>query len=93
MGKLPVDAVLDLHGFRQHEAVAALQALIKESMRTRARFLLIIHGKGYRSKNEAILRPMVHYWLSEQNTVMAYCPAQAKDGGSGASYAYLKTKA
>ena len=92
MGKLPVDAILDLHGFSQREAVTALQTLLKDSIQTRARFLLIVHGKGYRSKKQAVIRPMVHFWLSEQSAVLAYCPSLAKDGGSGASYVYLRTK-
>ena len=52
--------------------------------------LLVIHGKGYRSETEAVLKPLVHRWLAEQPSVLAWCPAQARDGGAGASYVYLR---
>ncbi|MCP4232040.1 MAG: Smr/MutS family protein, partial [Aestuariibacter sp.] len=43
-----------------------------------------------RSDKAAVLRPLVHHWLSQQNFVLAWCPAQPRDGGSGASYVYLR---
>ena len=90
MGKVAIDSVLDLHGYRQHEAVNELNAFLEYALRTGARFLLIIHGKGFRSQQEAKLRPLTQHWISQQSAVLAYCPAQLKDGGNGASYVYLK---
>lgn len=91
MGKLPMDSILDLHGYRQHEAVKELSAFLTYALKTQAKFLLIIHGKGFRSQQESKLRPLVQYWLSEQQAVIAYTPAQPKDGGNGATYVYLKS--
>ncbi|MCP4077883.1 MAG: hypothetical protein GY744_17065 [Gammaproteobacteria bacterium] len=91
-GQLNIDAMLDLHGHRQHEAIHELEAFMQSAINTRSRLVLIIHGKGFNSASEAVLRPLVQYWLSEQSAVLAYCPAQPKDGGSGASYVYLKNQ-
>jgi DNA-nicking Smr family endonuclease len=54
------------------------------------RQILVIHGKGYNSEQEAILRPLVQRWLEEQQFVLAWCPAQPRDGGNGATYVYLR---
>ena len=91
-GQLNIDTMLDLHGHTQREATQELELFMQYAVNSQARFLLIIHGKGFNSQSEAVLRPLVQHWLSEQNIVLAYCPAQAKDGGSGASYVYLKNQ-
>lgn len=91
MGQLTIDAILDLHGHRQREATRQLESFMQYAINTHSRLLLIIHGKGFNSQSEAVLRPLVQHWLSEQSIVLAYCPAHIKDGGSGASYVYLKT--
>ena len=90
LGQISIDAMLDLHGHSQYEAINKLELFMQYAMNTQSRLLLIIHGKGFNSQSEAVLRPLVQHWLSEQSMVLAYCPAQAKDGGAGASYVYLK---
>jgi len=91
-GQFTIDAMLDLHGHRQHEAIQELEAFMQTAINTRSRLVIIIHGKGFNSESEAVLRPLVQHWLSEQSMVLAFCPAQPKDGGSGASYVYLKSQ-
>ena len=90
-GQIPIDAVLDLHGYRQKQALQELNALLDYAIKQQARMLLIVHGKGYGSNKDPVLRPLVHHWLSEQTRVLAWCPAQPEHGGSGASYVYLKS--
>ena len=90
-GAIRPEATVDLHGCRQAEAVTLLQDFFDEARRRRYRMLLVIHGKGYRSESEAVLKPLVQRWLADMPRVLAWCPAQARDGGSGASYVYLKT--
>lgn len=53
--------------------------------------VLVIHGQGYRSQDEAVLKPLVQRWLATQPQVLGWCPAQARDGAAGASYIYLRT--
>lgn len=89
-GLLPVDDSLDLHGYTQKSAVKALGLFVDEAVGLGHKFLIIVHGKGQRSQNMAVLKPMTLHWLSQQKSVLAWCPAQPKDGGSGASYVYLR---
>ena len=90
MGQLAIDARLDLHGHRQQQAHTELEHFLQTAFDHQARVLLIIHGQGYGSQTASVLRPLVQHWLGEQPLVMAYCPAQPRDGGNGASYVYLK---
>lgn len=90
MGLFQVDASLDLHGYRQQQACYHLRLFLQQSMTSGFRFLIIIHGKGSRSGSDAKLRPLVQQWLRQQSNVLAFCPAQPRHGGHGASYVYLK---
>jgi DNA-nicking Smr family endonuclease len=90
--QIPIDTTLDLHGYRQKEALHELESLLQYSLQHQARMLLIVHGKGYGSNKDPVLRPLVQHWLSEQPAVLAWCPAQAIHGGGGASYVYLKSQ-
>ena len=51
-GQLPVEARLDLHGMTQDVAHNALNAFIEDSWRAGKRCVLVITGKGSRSKNK-----------------------------------------
>ena len=90
-GTLRPELSIDLHGYRQAEALQALQHLLAEALQRRCRMILVIHGQGFRSQSDAVLKPLVHRWLSEQPEVLAWCPAQPRDGAAGASYVYLRT--
>ncbi len=89
-GLLPVNDFLDLHGYTQKSAGRALVTFLQESISVGHKMVIIIHGKGHRSQNTAVLKPMTLHWLSQQKSVLAWCPAQPKDGGHGASYVYLR---
>ena len=55
------------------------------------RCLLIIHGKGRRSKNqEPVLRGKVAGWLAQRAEVLAFSQARPPDGGSGAVAVLLR---
>ena len=85
----PEDSI-DLHGYRQAEALLELDEFMSQAVKRRYRMILIIHGQGFRSQSEAVLKPLVQRWLSEQAQVLAWCPAQLRDGAAGASYVYLR---
>ncbi|MCZ6488640.1 MAG: Smr/MutS family protein [Gammaproteobacteria bacterium] len=89
-GQLAIGDHLDLHGYTQKEAIAALEEFLHRAVTAELKLLVIIHGKGNRSGSKAVLRPLVRYWLSRQSSVLGWCPAQPKHGGSGASYVYLR---
>jgi DNA-nicking Smr family endonuclease len=85
----PEDSI-DLHGYRQAEALLELDEFMSQAIQRRYRMILIIHGQGFRSQSEAVLKPLVQRWLSEQAQVLAWCPAQLRDGAGGASYVCLR---
>ncbi len=90
-GAIRPELSIDLHGYRQAEALQELEHFLAESLQRRYRMVLVIHGQGFRSQSDAVLKPLVHRWLSEQPEVLAWCPAQPRDGAAGASYVYLRT--
>lgn len=89
-GLLDIDDRLDLHGYTQKKAALELSEFIQYAVSNRFKLVIIIHGKGNRSSKSAVLKPLVLHWLSQQVSVLAWCPAQLKHGGSGASYVYLR---
>jgi DNA-nicking Smr family endonuclease len=89
-GVIRPEDTIDLHGYRQAEALQELDKFMSQAIQRRYRMILIIHGQGYRSQSEAVIKPLVQRWLSEQAQVLAWCPAQLRDGAGGASYVYLR---
>ncbi len=90
-GQIRPEASLDLHGYRQSEALQTLSRFIGDALQRGLRLVIIVHGQGYRSQSDAVLKPLVQRWLASQPQVLAWCPAQPRDGAAGASYVYLRT--
>ena len=89
-GKQPIEHVLDLHGLTVAEARKELQAFLGECESAGLRHVIIVHGKGFRSKDKPVIKPMVNRWLRALDNVLAFHSAQPKDGGNGAVYVLLK---
>jgi DNA-nicking Smr family endonuclease len=101
----PIEARLDLHGMRQHEAHNTLRAFLRSSAARGLRHVLVITGKGapeghsrdYLSQDErGILRRVVPQWLAEpglREIVVSYTTAHARHGGQGALYVHLRKSA
>lgn len=89
-GKFPLEHTLDLHGLTVPEARRALQAFLAECDNTGIRHALIVHGKGYRSREKAVIKPMLNRWLRQVDQVLAFHSAQPRDGGTGAVYVLLR---
>ena len=82
---------LDLHGLNRDEARDMLGQFLLASLTRGHRCLRIVHGKGLRSPGrEPVLKQLVKNWLASRPEVLAYCQAQAADGGSGAVVVLLK---
>lgn len=90
-GQIRPEDSLDLHGYRQGEALEALAQFIGDALQRGMRLVIVVHGQGYRSQSDAVLKPLVQRWLASQSQVLAWCPAQPRDGAAGASYVYLRT--
>ncbi len=89
-GKLPIEHALDLHGLTIKQARSELIVFLGECEAAGVSHAIIVHGKGFRSKDKPIIKPMVNSWLRAVDNVLAFHSAQAKDGGSGAVYVLLK---
>ena len=90
-GQWPVQAFLDLHGMQRDQARAALADFLRRSKLARLRSVCIIHGKGYSSREPAVLPGKVRSWLSQSELVQAFCPANVHDGGTGAVQVLLRS--
>ena len=90
-GLIRSESSLDLHGYRQQQAIDTLELFLGEAIQSGFRLVVIIHGQGFRSPSSAVLKPMLHRWLATQPAVLAWCPAQPRDGAAGATYVYLRT--
>lgn len=89
-GKQDIELVLDLHGLTVIEARNELLEFLGECEVSGIRNVIIIHGKGFRSKGKAVIKPMLNRWLRSTDIVLAFHSAQPKDGGAGAVYVLLK---
>jgi DNA-nicking Smr family endonuclease len=89
-GKHPIEQVLDLHGSTVEQSRNELLEFLDECEAAGVSHALIIHGKGFRSKDKPVIKPMVNRWLRAVDKVLAFHTAQPKDGGNGAVYVLLK---
>ena len=94
---------IDLHGYPLNDANKAVYELIKKSFEECVDKIIVITGKGSRSKNEnnpylsknlSILKNSVPDFIKSNNNLMKIIQniseAKIEDGGSGAFYIYLK---
>jgi len=94
-GELTIDGRLDLHGMTQAEAHRALDDFLARAETLGWRCLLVITGKGGRAGAAGVLRAAVPRWLNEapnRARLLAFTPAQPRDGGAGALYVLLRRK-
>jgi len=84
--------VLDLHGSTGPEARKEIEVFISSMRKRGLRKGLIIHGKGLHSKGQAILSSLVRDCLESSSEVGEFRRAEAKDGGSGATWFILRQR-
>jgi len=90
-GHWALQDTLDLHGLRWEEARTLLVQFVAQAVKRGQRCVLVIHGKGLRSKNqEPVLRGKVAGWLAQRGDILAFCQARPADGGSGAGGILLR---
>lgn len=92
-GELVPDARVDLHGLSAGNAERALRRAVLTAAAAGRRCLLVVHGRGLRSADGAVLRPALPRWLGDPRTgpvVMAFASARPADGGAGATYVLLR---
>jgi DNA-nicking Smr family endonuclease len=104
-GRIEVEARVDLHGMRQHEAHTSLRTFLARCHSRGLRFVLVITGKGRAADTSdtpadgdgerGVLRRNVPRWLEEpdlRSIVVSYTMAAIQHGGEGALYVHLRTK-
>jgi DNA-nicking Smr family endonuclease len=91
-GDIPTEAELDLHGLRITQAGQQLHQFLQTAQAYHLRCVLVVHGKGSRSQaGTPRIKTQVNAWLRDSPNVLAFCSAQARQGGTGALYVLLKT--
>jgi DNA-nicking Smr family endonuclease len=91
-GKHAIDARLDLHGYTQSEAHAALLRFLRHASAQDARLVLVITGKG-RGGEIGVLRRQVPQWLTLpefREHVIGFEDAHIAHGGEGALYVRVR---
>jgi DNA-nicking Smr family endonuclease len=105
-GTMEPEARLDLHGFTEAAAHAALIAFLRAAQLRRHRLVLVVTGKGTKADDphapfdmelaaraRGVLKTMVPRWLAEPSLggiVADSRIAHRKHGGAGALYVYLR---
>lgn len=103
-GHFEIEARIDLHGMRQHEAHAALRGFLHSAFRKGQRWVLVITGKGgprrprddddmFGVAERGILKKNVPMWLAEPELraiVVSFTVAAISHGGEGALYVQLR---
>jgi DNA-nicking Smr family endonuclease len=101
-GRTPIDARLDLHGFTQKQAHAALLRFLRGAQADGARMVLLVTGKGTPRKprgdyaepaEPGVLRRQVPMWLASPEfrpLVLSVEDAHIAHGGKGALYVRLR---
>jgi DNA-nicking Smr family endonuclease len=93
-GQKRIEARLDLHGMTQDDAHRSLDDFLARADEAGRRCVLVITGKGAVGRG-GVLRSAVPRWLNEQPNrarILAFAPAQARDGGGGALYILLRRR-
>lgn len=105
IGRIEIEARVDLHGLRQSEAHGALRAFLFRCQSRGQRYVLVITGKGKTASSSehsyggdgerGILKRNVPRWLEEPDVrtiVVSYTTAAIHHGGEGAIYVHLRSK-
>lgn len=90
--RLPVEREIDLHGHTVESATVALDAFIRQAQRDGLRKILIIHGKGSHANSEGALRELTRSVLERNPAIGTTGTASAEQGGSGATWAVVRTR-
>jgi DNA-nicking Smr family endonuclease len=96
-GRESIDARLDLHGYTQTEAHAALLRFLQRAQANGARMALVVTGKGTGKgpdqRERGVLKRQVPMWLALpqfRSLVVGFEDAHLGHGGEGALYVRLR---
>jgi DNA-nicking Smr family endonuclease len=95
-GAFSIQAHIDLHGLRAADARDAVDGFLDKAIRDGLRMVLIIHGRGLSSPQGPVLKSQLVDLLEQgpwRKWVLAYTSARSCDGGAGATYVLLRSRA
>lgn len=96
-GEFAVRSHVDLHGMALDDAREAVDEFLADRQRRGERCVLVVTGKGRNSpKQVGVLRGNIPEWLARgpsARRVLAFATARPCDGGEGALYVLLRTRA
>lgn len=90
-GRIEIDATLDLHGYTQDAALAALERFLARAVRSGGGVVLVVTGQG--RGGEGVLKRRFPAWLELERLrtlVSGYAQAHRSHGGAGAFYVFLR---
>lgn len=88
--RMKPEATIDLHGCTRDDAWAQLTRFVSDCHRKGVRKILIIHGKGLHSGNEAVLIQLVKNFIEQNIHTGESGHSDREDGGSGSTWVILK---
>ena len=91
--KLPINAIIDLHGKTESQAYEIIKSFIKNSYLNEHRNIIIITGKGANSRGK--LKLTTPLWLNSEELskfVVGFETMPNNKGGDGALFVKLKNK-
>jgi DNA-nicking Smr family endonuclease len=94
-GNYSIQAHVDLHRLSAHDAKEVFERFLRWTVITGKTGVLIIHGRGFSSPSEPVLKNKVIEWLTRgpwRKWVIAYSSARPCDGGAGATYILLRQR-
>ncbi len=91
LSERPAGPALDLHGLSVDQARSALFEWIRQLKAEGSIQALLITGKG-KPGQPATLKSHAVCWLKQMHEVIAFCSAQAADGGRGALYILIRNR-
>lgn len=94
-GDYSIQAHVDLHRLSAHVAKEVFERFLRWTVITGKTGVLIIHGRGFSSASEPVLKNKVIEWLTRgpwRKWVIAYSSARSCDGGAGATYILLRQR-
>lgn len=90
-GRIEIGMELDLHGLTVRHARKQLRLFLAHCRQHDIRCIRIIHGKGFSSASQQpVLKQQLNIWLRQIKSVLAFCSATQRDGGTGAVYVLLR---
>ena len=94
-GDYSIQAHVDLHRLSAQVAKEVFERFLRWMVITGKTGVLIIHGRGFSSASEPVLKNKVIEWLTRgpwRKWVIAYSSARPCDGGAGATYILLRQR-